>query len=74
MKGSRYSILAGIEDRVKNRDSQQTVNLLLNGTVGIIENTFKGRFANHKAFGLAGYEMRASLVMYHFIYQHTLVE
>ena len=29
MKGSRYSILAGIENRVEN----QTVNLLLNGTV-----------------------------------------
>ena len=32
--GSRYSILTGIENRGENRDSQQTVNLILNGTVG----------------------------------------
>ena len=29
---SRFLMRAGIENRVENRDSQQTVNLLLNGT------------------------------------------
>ena len=32
--GSQYSIFTGIENRGENRDSQQTVNLILNGTVG----------------------------------------
>ena len=50
MLDSRYSILAEIENRVENLDSQQTVNLLLNGTVILIIENLRFSIPEWQAF------------------------